>query len=444
MRERALFLISLLLALPAACAMADSGASKEAEMRYAAEIRWTTDEPSTSQAEYGTDPQNYSNSTPLNNALVTDHRAILTGLKPATVYHYRVKSRNQSGEETVSEDFTVSVVAPGERPKMRITGVETGNIIATGHVAAPKEEKREAEKAEGAGKGVAPKKSMIIEEAPIQETLIERNALLLPPGKFQVEPSLTYAHASSNKITVRGFSILPILVIGEISTESVKRDIFIPALTLRGGIWKNLQGEFMIPTRFQYNRVSNQFGQDETTSTGGLGDIEGSLYYQLLYEKGAMPGLIAGFTAKSDTGRSPYGTLTGLGTGHWGLKTGLTAVKSADPVILFGGVNYAWNIKRDISGFGDVDPGDTVSYNLGAAIALNYQTAMNFQVEQDITGSVVMNGNTVPGSFTNNAIFKIGLIYSISKDLAVDVSGGIGLTEDSPDFTMELRVPYTF
>lgn len=68
-----------------------------------ATITWTTDEASTSQVEYGTTTA-YGSSTPLDLAGVTAHSAGLSGLTLSTTYHYRVKSRDGSGNEAVSAD----------------------------------------------------------------------------------------------------------------------------------------------------------------------------------------------------------------------------------------------------------------------------------------------------------------------------------------------------
>lgn len=275
--------------------------------------------------------------------------------------------------------------------------------------------------------------------------LVETGGLLLPKGKLQIEPGSTYVHTSSSRITVEGFSILPILVIGEINTERMKRDIFIEALTTRYGLLDNLQGEVKVPYRYQYERTSIETGPDETRDLGGIGDIEGGLSYQFMHEKGWIPDLIAGVSAKSRTGDSPYGRNIGLGTGHWGLKFNTVAVKSSDPAILFGSLGYIWNMERDnIPDYGKIDPGDTIEYGLGLAFALNYQTALNFQFQQDITNTTKMNDENVPASFTNTALLKCGVTYSINKNLSLDVMTSYGLTEDSPDFILEVRIPYTF
>ncbi len=76
-----------------------------------ATITWTTDEPASSQVNYGTTTA-YGSSTPVNNTLVTAHTVNLTGLAPATVYHYQVVSQDSSGNIGSSADFTFTTATP--------------------------------------------------------------------------------------------------------------------------------------------------------------------------------------------------------------------------------------------------------------------------------------------------------------------------------------------
>jgi len=68
-----------------------------------ATITWNTDEPSTSQIEYGL-TTSYGSSTSLDTNLVTEHTQTITGLTSNTTYHFRVKSKDASNNEAVSED----------------------------------------------------------------------------------------------------------------------------------------------------------------------------------------------------------------------------------------------------------------------------------------------------------------------------------------------------
>lgn len=70
-----------------------------------ATVAWTTNEPSDSQVEYGT-TTSYGQSSLLAPALVTKHSVALTGLSANTTYHYRVKSKDASGNLVVSSDRT--------------------------------------------------------------------------------------------------------------------------------------------------------------------------------------------------------------------------------------------------------------------------------------------------------------------------------------------------
>ena len=68
-------------------------------------ITWTTDEASTSQVEYGP-TTTYGSITSLNATLSIDHIQLLSGLAGGSLYHYRVKSADATGNLTISEDHT--------------------------------------------------------------------------------------------------------------------------------------------------------------------------------------------------------------------------------------------------------------------------------------------------------------------------------------------------
>ena len=72
-------------------------------------ITWTTNQPSTSQIEYGTSAT-YGSYTALDANLVTSHSQVLTGLAPNTLYHYRARSEDASGNLAASQDFVFYLV----------------------------------------------------------------------------------------------------------------------------------------------------------------------------------------------------------------------------------------------------------------------------------------------------------------------------------------------
>lgn len=76
-------------------------------------ITWGTDEPATSEVEYGL-TVGYGNSSGVNATLSNSHSRTLSGLQPNTVYHYRVKSADALGNLSVSADHTFTTNPLGD------------------------------------------------------------------------------------------------------------------------------------------------------------------------------------------------------------------------------------------------------------------------------------------------------------------------------------------
>jgi len=78
------------------------------ESSSAATISWTTDETATSKVDYGLSSAYGVSTAEADTAtLVTGHRVALSGLSSCTTYHYRVRSKDSSSNESVSlEDNT--------------------------------------------------------------------------------------------------------------------------------------------------------------------------------------------------------------------------------------------------------------------------------------------------------------------------------------------------
>jgi Bacterial Ig domain/Thrombospondin type 3 repeat len=87
-----------------------------------ATITWSTNEASDSQVEYGP-IASYGSSTPLNTTLVTAHSQALTGLAAASTYHYRVKSRDASGNLAISPDASFQTPSATPQPDGDFDGV---------------------------------------------------------------------------------------------------------------------------------------------------------------------------------------------------------------------------------------------------------------------------------------------------------------------------------
>ena len=65
-------------------------------------IAWTTNEPATSQVDYGRRAE-FGMITPLDKNLVTTHVVILEGLENYATYFFRARSKDAAGNEAISE-----------------------------------------------------------------------------------------------------------------------------------------------------------------------------------------------------------------------------------------------------------------------------------------------------------------------------------------------------
>lgn len=293
----------------------------------------------------------------------------------------------------------------------------------------------------------------------LERALIEQGGLLLRPGQFEIEPSVEYTFFSTRRINVSGFSILPTLIIGVLETEKAERSVVDTVLTARLGLVRNVQAEVRLPYRFVSDRLTTET-TERTESNSGIGDVEVALLFQALRERGALPDVIVGVRGKMRTGDDPFGGDPNdppVSTGFYSVTGLMTAVKAIDPAALFASAVYTYNVGRTVRLLAtdafktDIYPGDSFGYNLGLALALAPELAMNFRFEHRFVvateaRSPVTGGRRteVRGSSLNVATAFLGVNWALTRRVSVDVSVGVGVTEDAPDVTVRLAVPIRF
>jgi len=93
-----------------------------------ATIIWTTNEPATSQVEYGL-TTTYGSLTALDSTPVASHSVTISGLSANTLYHYRVHSQDGAGNSASSADLTFTTAQPD-------TTLPSGSVAINGGAAA--------------------------------------------------------------------------------------------------------------------------------------------------------------------------------------------------------------------------------------------------------------------------------------------------------------------
>ena len=316
---------------------------------------------------------------------------------------------------------------------------------------------------------------------PVVAVVSEQPGILTGRGKFVLEPSMQYSYSSSNRVALVGYTIIPSLLIGLVDVRELKRNSLTGALSLRYGLSNRLELEAKLPYVYRYDAtVSREFGagsdSDRVFNTSGkaVGDVEIAARYQLNQGTGGWPYLIGSLRFKSRTGKDPFevvtdcvtrcvGTTNGTGlplelptgSGFYSVQPGLTWLFPTDPAVFFGGVSYTHSFKRtnlnrqvlsgEFESIGTVEPGGVLGLNFGLGLALNEKTSLSLGIELNSVDRTRQNGVAVPGSVrTQLASLLMGYSYRHSKDTTFNLSVSAGLTQDTPDLSLNIRVPFSF
>lgn len=291
----------------------------------------------------------------------------------------------------------------------------------------------------------------------LDQALVVRGGLLLPPGTLEIDNTTSYFSASSDHVTIDGFALLPILVVGDITSQRVREDILLPTFTTRLGLPKRFQMDFTIPYGYVLKRTVDALGKETSASQFGLGDIQAGVSRQLTFEHGHMPDLLANVRFKSVTGNNSYdlsSSQTSLGSGFYAFQGNLTAAKSSDPVVFFGNLSYTENLaarhtvpSNDPNNpggtmVGHFRPGSSYGFQLGSILALNTETSMTLGWDQRFTRATQLEGVTLPGSYLVEGTLRLGTSYLYAPGRTIDLSFGVGLTPDTPNLQFSVGLPF--
>lgn len=311
--------------------------------------------------------------------------------------------------------------------------------------------------------------------------IFEQQGVLTPKGKLVMEPSLLYSYSSNNRVALIGYTIVPALLIGLVDVREVKRNTMTAALSGRVGITNRFEMEVRVPYMYRSDTtVSREVGSGSATdrvfeaSGKALGDVELGARYQFNDGGVDKPYYVGTLRFKSRTGRDPFevvtdcaqrcvGNTTGTGlplelptgSGFYSLQTGLTWLMPSDPAVFFGSFTYLHNFKRtDVSRkvldgnselLGTIEPGAIFGINFGMGLALNDKASFSIGYDHNSVGKIRQNGQVVPGSVrTQLGTMLLGYSYRLSDARTLIVSVGAGLTRDTPDLTLSVKLPISF
>ena len=334
----------------------------------------------------------------------------------------------------------------------------------------------------------APPPAQPVGQAPVPETapppvapIFDQPGVLTPKHKLVIEPSFQFSYSSSDRVALVGYTIIPALLIGLIDVREVKTTVLTAAVAARYGITNRVEFEIRVPYVYSTtDTVSREIftgtAQDNAFNSHGhnIGDVEMTLRYQFNTGGPDKFYYIGWLRFKTATGKSPFdvvtdcvtrcvgnATGTGLpleqptGSGFYAVQPGLTWLFPSDPVVFFGNVSYLHSFGRDNLSLtirngqkdflGKVQPGDIWGFNIGMGLALNEKASVSLGYDQSIVMPTQQNGQTVPSSVrVILGTLLIGYSYRLSPKTTLNLSIGAGLTRDTPDVAMTLRMPIAF
>lgn len=276
-------------------------------------------------------------------------------------------------------------------------------------------------------------------ERALERTLVAGGALLLPPGQAEIDPSFTYARREDDARAA-------LVDVGDgdlaLTNPEVERNELTAALGIRVGLPWDSQVELSLPYNFvQQDEILDAGPVGRATRDGwgnGIGDLRVGLAKTVMREGVVRPDLIARVIYNTGLGKNDDNDI-GLDGGFSAVTGQLVALKRQDPLAFVASGFYQKTFDDD-----DVNPGDQFGFNLGTFLAASPETSLRFQFQTTYIDEIERDGRTISDSDRVEGVFVVGASSVLGRGVLLDVAGGIGLTDEAPDYFISVSLPIRF
>jgi hypothetical protein len=281
-----------------------------------------------------------------------------------------------------------------------------------------------------------------VELQALSRGLVERGLLLMPTWGIEVSPSATYAHSQSQGLTL----VQTPEGISTVDSQRLRDDVVEAAVTARVGLPWRTQIQVTAPFVYKFESSGLGDGTGVNHHDADVGDVQVEFAHQFLVEKGWVPDIVAGVSWLFPTGSDPYrlvdgNVATGVGTNQASAR--LTALKSVDPLVFFSTVTYTHSLSYGES-FGKVHLGDEYDWQLGGLLAVSPDTSLSLAFSQLFKERTAVNAQPIAGSDGVAGQLLFGLDQVLTPKMLLDVSLGVGVTRDAPDYSLTVSLPIRF
>ena len=265
----------------------------------------------------------------------------------------------------------------------------------------------------------------------LERTLTQGGALLLPAWRMQFAPSLTY---SLNQTDFPTFIFDDEVLL--LASNDVKRTAVNANLAVRIGLPFDSQLELGLPYRWVDEEIRTRvqgvsFGQATERNGNGFGSIQIGLAKTFARERGWRPDVVGRITWDTGSGhRTDNGVFIG---GFESLGGSLNFIKRKDPLVFLGSASYRTFFKD-----GGIKPGDQFAFSFGTALAVSPSSSLFASITNQFLGKTKFGNEQVDGSDLTSVAFSLGASTIISRGLLLNLTTGIGISENAPDYSIGL------
>ena len=199
-------------------------------------------------------------------------------------------------------------------------------------------------------------------------------------------------------------------------------------------------------------------GNEVVSRRSGIGDVRFGIKSRLLAQSASVPETVLGVTVHAPTGEAPYVFLPPppgpvivpnlslnpnggpidprnplayqLGSGHWATTVGLTAFRTYDPIILFGGIDYTRVFAATYFGT-RIKPGDRYGISLGTGFAVSERSTLSQQIFMQREDPWKLDGRTIPRTYAYPVALRLAYTHRLESGAVIEPSIQFGLTSDT-------------
>ena len=254
-------------------------------------------------------------------------------------------------------------------------------------------------------------------ENDISHLFLRNSEVLLKPKDIQISLGINYNSNESQKSF----------------RKNRDRSLSIP-LGISYGVSDRIEVNASVPLVYKRNEV---ISADNTAKNKrfGIGDLSVGASFKLKAESATSPAITSTFSFTAPTGNKQEATATKpltIGSGFWGVSTGLSVSKSIDPAVIFFNVGYQHTFDDKRNGV-NVQPGASFQYGFGAGLSVNSAISFSGRISGSYQRESKTNNQKIKGSSGEPISFITSMSYRVNEKSRIETTLSIGLTDDASD-----------